>query len=224
MRTLWLVVLALTAATLASPAAAATGQLRTLYVQATWGPVPFMQADLERVARETDAYFQASSSGRLSMPGSVAAPIQMRRAVFDSCDATVLRSEAPAAMFEGFDRVLFVTPHVASCPFGGEANPTEVLLNGALYRNLAAHELGHTLPLGHASRWACSGNSCSVEEYGSPFSVMGGGGGDLNAFEKSRLGWLTGACSSSRKRHVRDRPDRGADDATAGARRHDSRQ
>lgn len=191
MRTLWLVVLALAAAIFASPAAAATSQLRTLYVQATWGPVPFMQADLERVARETDAYFQASSSGRLSMPGSVAAPIQLRRAAFDSCDATVLRNEAPAAMFEGFDRLLFVTPHVASCPFAGEANPTEVLLNGALYRNLAAHELGHTLPLDHASRWRCSGNSCSVEEYGSPFSVMGSGGGDLNAFEKSRLGWLT---------------------------------
>ena len=76
-------------------------------------------------------------------------------------------------------------------PFAGEANPTEVLLNGALYRNLAAHELGHTLTLDHASRWVCSGNSCSVEEYGGPFSVMGSGGGDLNAFEKSRLGWLT---------------------------------
>ena len=32
---------------------------------------------------------------------------------------------------------------------------------------------------------------CSVAEYGGPFSVMGSGGGDLNAFEKSRLGWLT---------------------------------
>ncbi len=191
MRTLWLVVLGLAASIFASPAAAATGQLRTLYVQATWGPVPFMQADLERVARETDAYFRASSSGRLSMPGSVAAPIQLRRAAFDSCDATVLRNEAPAAMFEGFDRLLFVTPHVVGCPFAGEANPTEVLLNGALYRNLAAHELGHTLTLDHASRWVCSRSSCSVQEYGGPFSVMGSGGGDLNAFEKSRLGWLT---------------------------------
>ena len=111
-------------------------------------------------------------------------------------------------MFEGFDRVLFVTPHVASCPFAGEANPTEVLLNGALFRNLAAHELGHTLTLDHASRWRCSGNSCSVEEYGGPFSVMGSGGGDLNAFEKSRLGWLTSVVRP-RKRHVRVGPIEG---------------
>jgi Gametolysin peptidase M11 len=181
---------ALIASVFAAPAAAIT--MRTLYVQATWGPVPFMEADMERVAAETDAFFQASSSGRLSMPGAVAAPIQLRRAVFDSCDATALRNEAPASIFDGYERVVFVTPQVGSCPFGGEANPTEVLLNGALYRNLAAHELGHTLLLGHASRWACSGRQCTIEEYGSRFSVMGGGGGDLNAFEKSRLGWLTG--------------------------------
>jgi hypothetical protein len=176
----------------ASPAAAVTGQLRTLYVQATWGPVPFMQPDMERVAAETDAYFRASSSGRLAMPGAVAAPIQLRRAAFDSCDATALRSEAPAALFDGYDRAVFVTPYVASCPFTGKASATEVVLNGALYRNLAAHELGHTLLLGHASRWVCSGSTCAIEEYGSSFSVMGGGGGDLNAFEKARLDWLTG--------------------------------
>lgn len=198
-------VTALLAAALASPAAAITGQLRTLYVQATWGPAPFTNDDLARVAAETDVYFQASSSGRLSMPGVVGGTIQLRRAVFDSCDATALRSEAPAAMFDGYDRVLFVTPYVASCPFAGEANPTEVLLNGELYRNLAAHELGHTLPLGHASRWVCGG-SCTVEEYGSRFSVMGGGGGDLNAFEKSSLGWLTGVVRP-RTHSGRRRPD-----------------
>lgn len=187
-----LLVAAIAAAVLASPAAAVTGQLRTLYVQATWGPAPFTNADLERVAAETDAFFRASSSGRFAMPGAVGGTIQLRRAVFDTCDATALRSEAPAAMFDGYDRVLFVTPFVASCPFQGEANPTEVLLNGQLYRNLAAHELGHTLPLGHASRWVCSGGRCTIEEYGGSFSVMGGGSGDLNAFEKARLGWLTG--------------------------------
>jgi Gametolysin peptidase M11 len=187
-----LLVAAVAAATFISPAAAITGQLRTLYVQATWGPAPFTSADLERVAAETDAYFRASSSGRLAMPGAVGGTIQLRRAAFDTCDATALRSEAPAAMFDGYDRVLFVTPFVASCPFSGKANATEVLLNGQLYRNLAAHELGHTLPLGHASRWACSGGRCTIEEYGSSFSVMGGGGGDLNAFEKAGLGWLAG--------------------------------
>ena len=191
-RTMSLVVAVLAAIALAPSATAATGTLRTVYVQATWGPVPFMQADLERVAAETNAYFQASSSGRLSMPGSITAPIQLPRAAFDACDAGALRNEASPSLFDGFDRVVFVTPRVAICPFTGKANPTEVVLNGALFRNLAAHELGHTLPLDHASRWVCTAGRCTIQEYGSTFSVMGGGGGDLNAFEKSRLGWLTG--------------------------------
>jgi hypothetical protein len=178
-------------------AGAAAGELRVLYVQATWGPTPFSEADLERVAAETDAFFRASSSGRLSMPGSTVGTLRLPRAVFDSCDATVLRNASPASTFAGFDRIVFVTPSVPGCQFLGEANPTEVLLNGDVFMALAAHELGHTLGLGHASRWDCAGGSCSVDEYGGEFSVMGGGAGDLNAFEKAKLEWLTGVARPS---------------------------
>ena len=94
--------------------------------------------------------------------------------------------------FAGYDRAAIITPPVSSCPFGGEANPTEVLLNGLLFPALSVHELGHTLELGHASTWDCGGGSCTVDEYGSEFSVMGGGYGDFNAYEKSQLEWLTG--------------------------------
>jgi hypothetical protein len=97
-------------------------------------------------------------------------------------------------MFAGFDRIAFITPQ-AGCSFLGEANPTEVLLHGAAFRSLAAHELGHTLGLGHASRWRC--NTCALEEYGNPFSVMGSGDGDLNAPEKAQLEWLTSIVRAS---------------------------
>jgi hypothetical protein len=180
------------AAFVAPPAAAVTGELRTLYVVATWGPVPFSHDDLAQAAAETDAFFRASSPGRLSMPGFVAGPIQLRRGVFDACDATALRNEAPPETFAGYDRIVFVTPRVDRCAFSGEANPTEVLLNGRLFRNLVAHELGHTLGLAHASRWVCGAGGCTIDEYGSGFSVMGGGSGDFNAFEKAALDWLAG--------------------------------
>ncbi len=173
----------------AAPAAPFAGELKTLYVLATWGPMPFTVAETQRVADETDAFFQASSSGRLKVPGTVApAPLVLPRAVFDSCDATAIRNAAPASMFTGYNRIAFITPQ-AGCPFAGEANPTEVLLNGQVFRALAVHELGHTLGLGHASRWRCQ--SCALEEYGNSFSVMGGGDGDLNAPEKAQLEWLT---------------------------------
>jgi Gametolysin peptidase M11 len=182
----------LVAGLLAPSATAVTGEMRTLYVLATWGPVPFSNDDLQRVGAESDAFFRASSSGRFSMPASVAGPVQLPPGVFSNCDATALRTALPASMFTGYDRITFVTPIVDRCPFFGEANPTEVLLNGRLFRALVAHELGHTLSLRHASRWACGLSGCSVDEYGNSFSVMGGGNGDFNAWEKSALGWLGG--------------------------------
>jgi hypothetical protein len=183
----------LIAGLLASPALAVSGQMRTVYVLATWNQqAPFTPAETESVAAQTDAFFRASSSGRFSMPGSVVGPIRLPQSAFNSCDATVLRNAAPASLFEGFDRAVIIQPHVPACLFHGEANPTEVLLNGYLSRSLAAHELGHTLDLAHASRWACGGRRCTVDEYGNPFSVMGSGGGDFNAYEKASLEWLTG--------------------------------
>ena len=181
------------AALFVSPALGVSGQMRTVYVLTTWNQQsPFTTAETERVAAETDAFFRASSSGRFAMPPSVAGPIQLPRSVFNSCDATVVRNAAPPSLFEGFDRAVIITPQLDACQFHGEANPTEVFLNGRLTRSLAAHELGHTLPLDHASRWACGATRCTVDEYGNPFSVMGSGDGDFNAYEKSSLEWLTG--------------------------------
>ena len=186
-------VAALSAAVFASPALAVSGQMRVVYVLTSWTQQsPFTTAEAEQVAAETDAFFRASSSGRFSMPGSVVGPIQLPRSVFNSCNPTALRNAAPQSVFEGFDRAVLISPRVDACQFGGWANPTEVLLNGYLSRSIAAHELGHTLPLGHASRWACGAQRCTIDEYGNPFSVMGNGGGDFDAYEKASLEWLTG--------------------------------
>jgi hypothetical protein len=190
-RVVVLVVAVLSAALLVPSAGAVTGELRVLYVLATWGPPTFTAPEVEVVAAETDAFFQASSSGRLSMPGSVAGPIRLPRASFERCDATILRLSAPASLVAGYDRVAFVTPVVPSCRFAGKAEPTEVLLNGQLSVPLAVHELGHTIGLGHAHSWHCIALGCTVDEYGNPFSAMGDGGGDFNAYEKATLDWLT---------------------------------
>jgi hypothetical protein len=192
-RTIVVAAVAAVAVAAAVPAAAAgavAGQMRVLYVLTTWGPQPFTIAETQRVADETDAFFRASSAGRFAMPGAVA-ELTLPRNVVETCSASELRAETPPALLAGYDRVAFVTPLVSRCQFAGEADPTEVYLNGRLFRALAAHELGHTLGLGHASSFLCVASTCRVEEYGGLFSTMGGGMGDFNAYEKNALGWLT---------------------------------
>jgi len=191
-RVIVLVVVVLTVGLFAPAAAAVSGEFRVLYVLATWGPATFEADEVELVAAQTDAFFRASSSGRFSMPGTVVGPVTLRRAAFDGCDATWLRNDAPPSLVAGYDRVAFVTPLVPSCRFAGKASATEVLLNGRLTVPLAVHELGHTLGLGHAHSWHCIALGCTIDEYGNPFSVMGDGAGDFNAYEKAGLDWLSG--------------------------------
>ena len=185
------------AAVLSLPASAqTTGQLRVLFALTTWGPTPFTLAQAEQVLAESGAFFRTSSAGRLTMTGSAIGWVRLPRPLFDNCNPEVLRAATSPSTLAGYDRVVFVTPTISDCRFLGIANSTDAVLNGALFMTLAAHELGHTLGgLGHASLWDCSRGACAVSEYGNPFSVMGSGGGDLNAYEKSRLGWLTSTVS-----------------------------
>lgn len=189
-----LVVVLLSAGLLVPSAGAVSGEFRVLYVLATWGPATFGAAEVELVAAQTDEFFQASSSERFSMPGTVVGPVTLRRAAFERCDATSLRNDAPAALTAGYDRIAFVTPVVPSCRFAGKAEPTEVLLNGRLSVPLAVHELGHTLGLGHARSTRCiaapTRSGCDVDETGDPFSPMGSGTLDFSAYEKFVLGWI----------------------------------
>ena len=155
------------------------------------------------------------------MPGTVVGPVTA--AVAPSSTAATgpsLRNEAPA-ITAGYDRVAFVTPLVQACRFAGRASSTEVLMNGRLTVPLAVHELGHTLGLGHAHSWHCIALGCTIDEYGNPFSVMGDGGGDFNAYEKAEPRVADRAPDPARERGLRDRAHRGHDDASAGARRHD---
>jgi Gametolysin peptidase M11 len=110
------------------------------------------------------------------------------------------------AAFSGVDlgayehRVL-VFPHIPACEWTGMAElPGSVAwINGELSVRVVGHELGHNLGVHHASALRCTqngipvsiGGSCSLEEYGDPFDIMGASERHTSNWNKARLGWLS---------------------------------
>jgi hypothetical protein len=106
-----------------------------------------------------------------------------------------------AAAADGFDDAAFT--HVsliipaATCRFAGAA-----VVNGrySWIRSLGTdgsvvlHELGHNLGSQHAGAQRCVEGSCTVSEYGDPFSVMGRSHhGHPTNYQRAQMGLLTGS-------------------------------
>ncbi|MDP3962415.1 MAG: hypothetical protein Q8Q03_00905 [bacterium] len=108
-----------------------------------------------------------------------------------------------------FDRVLFIPPNGRCSGVGrGEYEIDGKIYNlsqswvgwsdirfsldsGTLSKTLA-HEIGHALGVFHANFLSCDENeSCTHQEYGNYFDMMGYGSGDFNVFYKEQLNWLT---------------------------------
>ena len=106
----------------------------------------------------------------------------------------------------GYDHTVYVFPLQASCSWAGLGDLGDTAggwswLNGDISVPVAAHELGHNLGLHHASSYSCTGTggapvtisgSCTVNEYGDRFDVMGGyGDNHSHGWHLQRLGYLT---------------------------------
>ena len=126
-----------------------------------------------------------------TVTGFVVPPNCFAGANEDTGLGAVARAGRAAAARLGYDlgayeRFVYVFPD-AVCGSAGLGAGRDVLLAGEI--GGLVHELGHTFRLPHAGGARCG--TCSIREYGDPESVMGQGGGDLNAWEKAQLGWLT---------------------------------
>lgn len=185
----------LAVATLAALGLSAPQQLRVLVINATWGPAPITQTEVESAVLDAAAFLQTASfqQVQLSVSETPWLTAYADESICRSRDDLVSQAEA-AAPAAGYDRVVVVTP----CAIGSTGDPVTktVLLGLPLTAGLIAHELGHTFGMTHAGAWFCPEpkRPCNRDPYGDPFDVMGNGllpAGDPGALQKAEAGWLT---------------------------------
>lgn len=111
------------------------------------------------------------------------------------------KAQAAGVNLASFDHVVFAWPYASSCGWAGMGympGPTS-WNNGSFNLRVLAHELSHNFGTNHASSLQCTQGAtivslsatCSYNEYGDPFSVMGAGNTYHNDGEQvGELGWL----------------------------------
>jgi hypothetical protein len=208
-------VTALLAVNGASARGGAVGDMRILAIRAAWGPTIGSDDSLRAELAQASAFFARASYGKASVtfeltqwlrayPGTDICPSaedqdDERTSALGPISALARTAAAEAGYDVGaYDRLVFLLPEQV-CGMPGLGARGEVLLfNPASTSWLGlVHELGHTLGLGHATSSRCP-LGCSVVEYGDDLSPMGRGFVDFSAWEKSRLGWLSGTTTVRR--------------------------
>ncbi|MDP1826779.1 MAG: Ig-like domain-containing protein [Archangium sp.] len=155
----------------------------------------------------TNTFYQSNSFGKTSLSAVVTPTLRLPRTQVDyrtNDQYLLLRADAlGAARDAGFDPNLYSFDVIAfASTYSGWAGRGYVgskgtWLNGNFSLRVTAHELGHNYGVYHANYWNAAGLTVigpgTNTEYGNPFDVMGGGGGQgnhFNAWFKRRFDWV----------------------------------
>jgi hypothetical protein len=168
------------------------------------------QTTVFTATNSSNAFWKEVSFGARSLVGKNAATGDVYgwftiSATNTTCDysnwGTAARNAAAAAGVDlsGYDHIVHYFPRASSCSFSGvgQLPGKYTWINGSGAQTIS-HELGHNFGLHHASSDVCTSGSthvsisstCTLNEYGDPFDVMGSGFRHENAYQKGRLGFF----------------------------------
>jgi chitodextrinase len=154
------------------------------------------------------AYYRDASYGAVALTGDVFGWYTID-ATNAGCDWSTWASQARAkaqsagVALGGYQYLVYAFPYTSSCGWAGLGYlpGSGSWINGSMTLRVVGHELGHNLGVHHASTLACSSGgvpsvvtgTCSANEYGDPFTIMGQAATRLhNNWHRAQLGWAVG--------------------------------
>ncbi|HSS38917.1 MAG TPA: MYXO-CTERM sorting domain-containing protein [Polyangia bacterium] len=155
-------------------------------------------------------YYKEVSYGKYQVTGDVIGPFPytMTDCNTNSTNGTTGMYKAIEPMITGtYNHLIYYFNETSLCQFGGLGEEGSVSrpakrtwMNGSLTCVVLMQEPGHNLGLMHANTIKCGtssfstnpGSSCTITEYGSGMSTMGGGCKQFNAYERWYMQWLSG--------------------------------
>jgi hypothetical protein len=160
--------------------------------------------------RSFASYYAESSYGKYMITGTVLGPYPYTMTTCNTSGmATAIEAMIPATPV--YNHLIYYFNQTNLCAFGGlgeegsTARPSKrTWMNGSLGCVVLMQEPGHNLGLMHANTMKCGtgatatsfsttpATSCTITEYGSQLSTMGGGCRTLNAYERWYMQWMTG--------------------------------
>lgn len=144
---------------------------------------PWTQAQMDTAMQANTRWYDEVSHGKQTTTFQVFGWYTMPSPKA-GCDYNRIRTEARAAAtaagvdLSGYNIVAFAFPNI-DCGWAGLGGGGNFWLNGNTSLRVIAHEVGHVLGIGHANSLRCTDGqytdtaSCTRNEYGSPFDVMG---------------------------------------------------
>ncbi len=149
-------------------------------------------------------YYNEVSYGKYQVTGSVIGPYPFS---MTTCDTTGMYQAIEPMITGTYNHLIYYFNETSLCTFGGLGEEGSALkpakrtwMNGSLSCVVLMQEPGHNLGLMHANTIKCGTSSfsttpataCTITEYGSSMSTMGGGCKQFNAYERWYMSWLSG--------------------------------